>query len=133
MSDPIETRASRSLLDRKEEIANSITDAMYRGDPTLTVRYGEAGRMKCLQDMRYSLEHLAPAVALGDPSIFARYVVWLKGLLAARGVGSDDVRRSLEATRVALVECLPPDEAARVLPGLQAGLDALSKSASEAA
>ena len=84
--------------------------------------------MKCLQDMRYSLEHLAPAVALGDPSIFARYVAWLEGLLAARGVGGDDVRRSLEATQIALIECLPPDEATRVLPSVQAGLDALSGS-----
>ena len=130
MSAFIETRASASLLDRQDELARAITDVMYDSDPTLTTRFGEAGRVKCLQDMRYSLEHLAPAVALDDPSVFARYVIWLEGLLAARGVGSDDVRRSLEATQSALIERLSPDEAARVLPSLRAGLAALSASAS---
>jgi hypothetical protein len=46
--------------------------------------------------------------------------------LAAGGVGSDDVRRSLEATRSTLLEHLPVDEAARVLPSLHAGRAALS-------
>ena len=129
MNAPVEARASASILDRKDELAGAITDVLYGRDPTLVTRYGEAGRVKCLQDMRYSLEHLAPAVALDDPSLFARYVIWLEGLLAARGVGSDDVRRSLEATRSALLDRLPPDEAARVLPSLEAGLTVLSASA----
>ncbi len=129
MNASVETRASASLLDRKDELAGAITDVLYGRDPTLVTRYGEAGRVKCLQDMRYSLEHLAPAVALDDPSLFARYVIWLEGMLAARGVGSDDVRRSLEATQRALLDRLPPDEAARVLPSLEAGLAALSASA----
>lgn len=129
MNASVETRASASILDRKDELAGAITDVLYSRDPTLVTRYGEAGRVKCLQDMRYSLEHLAPAVALDDPSLFARYVIWLEGLLAARGVGSDDVRRSLQATQSALMDRLSPDEAARVLPSLQAGLAALSASA----
>lgn len=129
MSTSIETRTADMLLERKDELARAITDAMYGVDPTLMARYGEAGRMKCLQDMRYSLEHLAPAVALDDPSLFARYVTWLEGLLAARGVGSDDVRQSLEATRSTLHDRLLPDEAARALPSLEAGLAALSTSA----
>ena len=89
-------------------------------------RFGEGGRAKCLQDMHYCLEHLAPAVALDDPALFARYVVWLKNLLAARGIGSDDVRRSLEATEAVLAELLRPDEAVGVLSCLRAGLASLS-------
>ena len=123
---PIEIRASTSLLDRKEELASAITDAMYASDPTLMSRYGEAGRAKCLQDMRYSLEHLAPAVALSDPSLFTRYVIWLENMLAARGVPSDDVRRSLEATRRTLRGHLPAAETDQILPSLDAGLAALS-------
>jgi hypothetical protein len=129
MSVPVESLASASLLDRKDELAAAITGALYTDDPSLAMRFGETGRAKCHQDMRYSLEHLAPAVALDDPSLFARYVSWLESMLAARGVGSEDVRRSLEATRRVVSEYLPPDQVARVLPSLQAGLAVLSGTA----
>ena len=123
------TRASDSILGRKEELARALTDALYADDPALAERFGEAGRVKCLQDMHYCLEHLAPAVALNDSALFARYVLWLENLLAARGIGSGDVRRSLEATQRVLAQRLRPDEAACVLPCLQAGLASLSHAA----
>ena len=127
MSDlPVGVRASTSILDRKEELARDVTEALYAQDPTLIQRYGEAGRAKCHQDMHYTLEHLAPAVALDDPSIFASYVQWLESLLAARGIGSDDVRRSLEVTHRLLGARLHPDEAACALRSLQAGITLLS-------
>ena len=128
MSVSLESAASASLLDRKGELADAITQAIYMDDPSLVMRFGEAGQAKCRQDMHYSLEHLAPAVALDDPSLFARYVTWLESMLAARGVGCEDVRRSLEATRRVVSDRLPPDQAARVLPSLQAGLAVLSSS-----
>lgn len=123
---PAQMLASESILARKNELAREITDALYVDDPALLARFGEAGRAKCLQDMHYCLEHLAPAVAMDDPSLFARYVTWLEALLAARGVGSSDVRRSLEATRVVLAERLRPEESASALRCVQAGLASLS-------
>ena len=125
----VETRASDSILGRKEELARAITDALYAGDPALSERFGESGHAKCLQDMHYCLEHLAPAVALNDPALFARYVLWLENLLAARGIGSADVRRSLEATQDVLAQRLRTDEADCVLPCLHAGLASLSQAA----
>lgn len=122
----VEVRASSSILDRKDELARDVTDALYAADPTLLERFGESGRAKCLQDMHYALEHLAPAVALDDPSLFASYVRWLESLLAARGIGSRHVRRSLEATQRLLAVRLHPDEAACALRSLQAGLTLLS-------
>jgi MerR family transcriptional regulator, light-induced transcriptional regulator len=101
-----EIGASESILGHRESLAREITDVLYAGDATLLPRFGEQGRAKCLQDMHYSLEHLAPAVALDDPPLFARYVTWLASLLAARGIDSRDVRRSLEATRAVLAERL---------------------------
>ncbi|MGI9090199.1 MAG: hypothetical protein ACR2GG_03730 [Gemmatimonadaceae bacterium] len=123
---PAQTRASDSLLARKSELAHEITDALYADEPALLERFGEAGRVKCLQDMHYCLEHLAPAVAMDDPSLFAGYVTWLESLLAARGIGSRDVRRSLEATRAVLAQRLRPAESAGALRCLQAGLASLS-------
>lgn len=122
----VEVRASESILRRKEELAYGITDVIFVDDRTLLERFGEVGRAKCLQDMRYCLEHLAPAVALNDPSLFARYVLWLENLLAVRGISSRDVRRSLEVTQALLAERLRPDEAVSVLQCVRAGLASLS-------
>ena len=74
-------RAGARLVGEKEGLARAITDALYRERPDLQAKYGDAGRAKCLQDMRYNLEHLAPAVALDDPPMFAGYARWLLGLL----------------------------------------------------
>ncbi len=122
----VAVRASDAILARKQELAQRITDALYASDPTLHERFGDAGRAKCLQDMSYSLEHLAPAVALEDPTLFARYVLWLEQLLAARAVGSDDVRRSLEVTQEILGKELAPAETVFVRRCVAASLSTLS-------
>ena len=122
-----EIGASDFILGHEEALAREITDALYADDTTLVERFGAAGRAKCLQDIHHCLEHLAPAVALDDPPLFARYVRWLASLLAARGVGSEDVRRSLEATRAVLgQQRLRPDELAVLLRCVHAGLASLS-------
>jgi hypothetical protein len=72
-------RCAARLLAEKEGLALAIADALYRERPELAAKYGETGRAKCVQDMRYNLEHLAPAVALDDPSMFAGYARWLAG------------------------------------------------------
>ena len=127
MSDPtVAMRASELILTRKDELANAVTQVMYIKDPRLIERFGEAGRAKCLQDMRYCLEHLAHAVALEDPSLFTRYVGWVESLLAARKIGSGDVRRSLETMEHVIIGRFPPDETACILACLSAGVLSLS-------
>ena len=119
--------ASETLLERKEELARAITQALYAERPELLDRHGERGRRKCLQDMCYNLEHLAPAVALGEPSMFARYVVWLRDMLGARGVAADDIGRSLELISRVVREEFAVDEAAAVQEALHAGIAVLEK------
>ena len=121
-------RASESLLDRKEHLALAITEQLFAKDPSMLVKYGERGRAKCLQDMRYNIEHLAPAVALGEPELFARYVRWLEELLRVRNVPADDVRRSLETTEAVIAARLPAEEAAAIAECIRAGLAVLPTS-----
>lgn len=112
------TRASEMLLARKDELALAVTDAVYAARPELRDRYGEIGVKRCREDMRYTIEHLAPAVALGEPPIFGAYVIWLIELLRARSIPDDDVRLSLVSLRQVLGERLPPNEfgeAARII------------------
>ena len=119
------TRAARLLLVDREPLAREVTDALYAESPDLLARYGVAGREKCLQDMRYNIEHLTPAVELGDDAMFATYVQWLDSLLRARNVATRDVVRCLQllADRCALR--YPPSESATIGATIRAGLAVL--------
>jgi hypothetical protein len=106
----------------KEELAASLTERLYADMPGLGEKYGEIGRVRCHEDMRFTVEHLAPAVALSDSSLFSGYVEWLDGLLRARNVDTVEVVRTLELLEALVVEALPEDEAAAALPSVRAGL-----------
>ncbi len=114
--------AARRLLEMKDSLALEITDSLYERMPGLLDKYGEYGREKCLQDMRYNLEHLAPAVDLGRPDMFAGYIRWLDDLLRARGVSTSEVVLSLELSEERIRARFPADEAEAILPSLRAAL-----------
>jgi MerR family transcriptional regulator, light-induced transcriptional regulator len=122
-------RCAARLIAEKEGLALAIADALYRERPDLTAKYGEAGRAKCVQDMRYNVEHLAPAVALEDPSMFAGYARWLASLLTARGIPVGEIERSIALTKAEIGSRFPADEAAAALPALDAAMAVLSSSA----
>ena len=117
--------AADTLLAQKHTLAQSITDALYRERPQLMERYGEVGRTRCLEDMHYNIEHLAPAVALGEAQLFERYVIWLRDMLAARNVPPDDVLRSLELTATMVEQQLPQAEAREIIDVVNAGIKVL--------
>lgn len=119
-------RAAEHIIRDKVELAREITDALYADMPELMERHGDYGRAKCHEDMLYNLEHLAPAVDLGEPEMFASYVRWLDGLLRARGVGTDEVVRSLEITERVLGERLEAEEYASAAGCVRAGLEVLA-------
>jgi Phycobilisome protein len=118
-------RAAESLAARREELAQATTDALYIAVPGLLEKYGEPGRAKCLQDMRHTVDHLAPAVALEEPSLFERYVRWLEELLAARRVPTAEIRRALEVMEEQMRLRLPADEASIIGACLRAGVAVL--------
>ena len=115
-------RCAARLIAEKDALALAIADALYRERPDLAAKYGEAGRAKCVQDMRYNVEHLAPSVALGEPAMFGGYARWLVSLLTARGIPKDDVERSIVLTRAEIGGRFPPDEAAAATPALDAAM-----------
>jgi hypothetical protein len=119
-------RAAERILEEKGALAREITESLYEQMPELAEKYGEYGRRKCLEDMHYNLEHLAPAVDLGQPELFAGYARWLSGLLAARKVSTAEVARSLEIIEARIRERFPVEEAEAVVPSIRAGLSALS-------
>jgi hypothetical protein len=118
-------RAAAALLDQKEAIARSTTGLLYAEMPWLVDKYGERGRLKCLQDMRYNLEYLAPAVEMEDPAMFVRYARWVDGVLRARNVPTGELARSFELMASDVTARLRPDEARVVSACLEAGVIAL--------
>jgi hypothetical protein len=123
--DGVSAAAAEALLEQKEAIARSVTGLLYAERPWLVDRYGERGRLKCLQDMRYNLEYLAPAVELDDPGMFARYATWCDGVLRSRGVPTDDLVRSLELMEWDVAARLPREQADAAAACLRAGVQAL--------
>ena len=121
----VEGRAAAELMARKASLAQTTTDALYADMPELTTRYGAVGRERCLEDIRYTIDHLIPAVDLAQPSMFATYVGWLDDLLRARNVSTREVMRSLQLIEQAVRNELAPDEANVVASCLRAGLDSL--------
>lgn len=121
-------RAADRLIATKEELATSLTAALYADMPQLAGKYGERGRQRCHEDMRFNLEHLAPAVALGQPQMFASYVSWLYELLRARSVDTTEVVRSLELMIELLRDRLDPAEADAAAESIRAGLAVLETS-----
>ena len=118
-------RAAESLATRRDELAQATTDALYADMPALLEKYGERGRAKCLQDMHHNFDHLAPAVALEDPTLFQAYAKWLEELLAARRVPTLEIRRTFELMDEQTRRRLPIDEASVVSVCIRAGIAAL--------
>ena len=119
------TLAAAALLEHGEAVARSVTGLLYAEMPWLVDRYGERGRQKCLQDMRYNLEHLAPAVEMEDPALFARYATWCDGVLRSRGVSAGELARSFVLMQADVAARLPAEQADAVAACLRAGVAAL--------
>lgn len=115
-------RAAARLEEDQARLARAITEALYAELPHLQEKYGDRGRVRCLEDMNFNLEHLRPAVQLGRPEVFATYVRWLDQLLRARNVDTREVLRSLMLTERVVRAEFPPDEVDAVVPSLHAAV-----------
>ena len=122
----VEGRAAGYLLAEKESLARGVTAALYDEFPDLIARHGQAGRDRCLEDLRYTIEHLIPAVDLDEPTMFVRYAQWLDALLTARNVSTREVIRSFEILDRFVRERVSADEAEAVSRCVRAAVDAVT-------
>jgi len=80
---------SAALIDRIERdgraLSQKVLEEMYR-DPFWTERYGDRGRRHADEDSDFHLRYLARALAAGDSGVLKRYAVWLREVLATRGM-----------------------------------------------
>lgn len=126
-------RAAAELLEHREAIARAVTERLFHEMPGLWDKYGQRGWDKCLQDMRHTVDHLAPAVELESPAMFARYADWCDTVLRARNVPTGELVRCLELMRDDAAHRMPAEQAAVAAASLDAGLQALRGVREEAA
>lgn len=91
-----------------DDAAKWITDQISLRYARVLTPFGAHGRFQTRQDLRTHVEFLAAAVDVQAPGYFTDYVVWLAGVLKARGVPVQTLTESLQLLRQFLAEQLPP-------------------------
>ena len=115
----------QAIESQRRALAEAVVARQYQLQPGLRQRYGEGGQAKCVQDTEYHLAYLAAAVTYSSPALFNDYIAWAKAVLAAHGVGTEDVDGNLVCLRDVLGERLPGGMGEAVAPYVQAALQAL--------
>ena len=119
---PHATEAARVLTRDVERLAEAVTERFFGERAERLEKYGERGREKTHQDMRYNVEHLVPAVEMADERMFTKYVEWLDELLRARNVPTTDLLRCLELLRAEVVSRYGDNEVDAITTILDAGI-----------
>lgn len=109
---------SRTILDRRQELAEAIIARQYAQRAAYWHSYEPAGRSKSLRDAGYHLTYLAEAIAADDQSLFTDYIGWVKALFAGLGFGESVLPETLQSTRAALQEKFPHEAWAVIEPFL---------------
>lgn len=118
-------QVSQAIAARLEFLAERVVERQYLLQPDLMARYGETGREKCLQDTKHHLSSILSAIALSTPGVFVEYVIWVRGLLAAHNIPSEDVARNLICIRDVLHDELPEEISEVAVAYVEAGLKQL--------
>lgn len=77
-------------------VAQRTTSRLYERFPWLTDRFGEAGRARCEEDVRFHAGYLLAAVRNESSDYFRGYVRWSRQLLAGYGMDAEMLEATLE-------------------------------------
>ena len=111
-------------------LSQKVLDEMYR-DPFWTERYGDRGRHHADEDSDFHLRYLSRAIAAGDAGVLRRYAVWLRELLATRGMCTRHLDENFRLLAREIASQPWPDRE-RAVAFLAQARDALSYEAAEA-
>jgi hypothetical protein len=84
-------------------LSQRVLQEMYR-DPFWSERFGDRGRRHADEDSDYHLKYLARALANGEAYVLVRYAVWLREVLATRGMCTRHLDENFRLLAVAIVE-----------------------------
>ncbi|MDZ7801788.1 MAG: cobalamin-dependent protein [Trueperaceae bacterium] len=108
-------------------VAQRTTARLYERFPSLTDRYGDAGRARCEEDVRFHAGYLLAAVRNDSSDYFRSYVRWSRQLLAGYGMDADMLEATLEVLgeEVRSEPVLVRDRERALAAALEAGIAAL--------
>lgn len=109
----------------REQVIEQVVVGIYKAYPEILERFGEAGRMRCLEDNHHHFDHLETATKLDDPTVFTNYAVWLTNLLTQRGMNKQHVIDNFQRIHNALNEANDPDSRTYQML-LEAGIKAIT-------
>lgn len=109
-----------------DEAAEWVTGQIYARYAPVLMPFGARGRFQTRQDLRYHVEFLGAAVAVSAPVYFTDYVLWLNGVLRARGVPVQTLAELLHLLKAFFEGRLEPALLASAQDYLDAGLAALA-------
>ena len=92
------------LASQSAFLVEETLKTLYRRNPGLKVRYGDAGRQRCREDILYHFCTLSEALATADPNIYLKYVGWGKCVLVSRKVRADDLLDCLFAMQEVIAD-----------------------------
>ena len=121
-----------SVLEAKvQRLSQLCIQAMYR-DPFWEARFGARGRQHAEQDSAYHVKYVVAALRADDHRVFENYVIWLRGVLASRGMCTWHLGESFRQLALAMAaEQVAEHE--RAVAVLEAGAAALLYSEGPAA
>jgi methanogenic corrinoid protein MtbC1 len=121
----IRARTALWLRTQRRRLASQITDLHFARAPSLAARWGEVGKVRCMEDAAYHLDYLTEAVSADAPALFLDYVAWAKVMLESRWISGDDLANNLDAVEAVLDAELSPAARAIVIPVLESAIRAL--------
>ena len=121
--DPVAVKNGKVLESVARGLARAVVSRHEEEDPTLGSRFGSGWRSEWETDVRQRLEHLAQAVSVRRPILFAHAIGWTRGAYAAREITNDDLVRHLKCLRAVLQEELAKDLFEAISPFLTEAAD----------
>jgi hypothetical protein len=73
------------------EILDGLVEKIYENYPELLEKYGEAGKVKCREDVQHHFRNLDVAFQLNHSKIFIDYSIWLNNVLTSRGMKTEHI------------------------------------------
>ncbi|MBA2378709.1 MAG: hypothetical protein H0V76_03940 [Blastocatellia bacterium] len=85
----------RRISEAKHVVAQSVTDQFLLRHPDWVTRYGDAGRVRGIEDAKYHIDFLSSSIESGSTAPFEDYARWTSRMLASRGIDPEFVAENL--------------------------------------
>ncbi len=115
------TLIARRISEAKHAVAESVTDEFFVRHPDWVARYGDAGRVRGIEDAKYHIDFLASAIESGSTAPFEDYARWSSRMLASRGIDPVFVAENFHQIGESLNRVMADDSAETILRFIEAG------------